>query len=642
MRVFSALPFSTSAHPLLDRHGSLLEIPLAVASCSSLQELNISHNTLATRTLPPFLATLPALRVLLADQCGLVDLPASLSQLSRLHTLSVRGNKLRALPSWLCRLEGLECLRVEGNPWQFQWSKVVAPLMGGGKPVAVQNDAGGTAEASARSSLASSVTSTSTGGPLTRSMELPPGLASPPAPLLPLLPLPASAPPTTTSPSVAAEPLSPPLKPTKSNTSLRNAFLNASHSFLASSTTESLPASPTPGQHSFSTPPPSSAPVVDGRTRHQSEGVGMGTPTTTPTDNSTVSGSGEKATGKKWSSKIFKKAGARLRSGSSSRPGSGALSGNEGGRGYSEPLPGATIASLAAAEGTALSLGGRKRVLSRPGKLPPSLALREEERGLGKRRSFLLLNNDEALLGSVGGAEVALANPVDHQAALRSVMAYLRDLDDLRCASFLARSTPTKRSLTCGLGLHSNSLTLPPITLDSPTPSSTASSSSPSLRHSPSLGSISPSPSPTPTFGIRRAQSSRRLPVRPSTGDRERTHSGRFSQLFNDDGVPVSTPSSSSETPCGPTTSSSAKLKDDPLKRDKVVREIVETEQSYLKGLRELCDIYIAAGSVPVNSSSGRKDTVLPAAERRAVFGNVVSSHVKARSGRAEGRGEQR
>lgn len=82
---------------------------------------------------------------------------------------------------------------------------------------------------------------------------------------------------------------------------------------------------------------------------------------------------------------------------------------------------------------------------------------------------------------------------------------------------------------------------------------------------------------------------------------------------------------SASDPPSAAVDSPAIKLKDDPVKRAKVIIEIVETEKSYLKGLQELCDIYIVNGSQPVNSSSGRKDTVLPAAERRAVFGNVVS-----------------
>lgn len=170
----------------------------------------------------------------------------------------------------------------------------------------------------------------------------------------------------------------------------------------------------------------------------------------------------------------------------------------------------------------------------------------------------------------------------------------------------------------------STNVSLPAIPLD-------GSSPSPILRHSPSLGSISPSRSPTPSLGIRRAQSSRRLPSRI-----ERSPSARFSQFLDDEGAVTSgrstplladstTSSSTAETALGDE-AAILKLKDDSAKREMVVKEIVDTEKSYLKGLQELCDIYIVAGSAPVSSNSGRKDTVLPGAERRAVFGNVVSS----------------
>ncbi|KAM0789145.1 hypothetical protein ACM66B_003198 [Microbotryomycetes sp. NB124-2] len=67
-----------------------------------------------------------------------------------------------------------------------------------------------------------------------------------------------------------------------------------------------------------------------------------------------------------------------------------------------------------------------------------------------------------------------------------------------------------------------------------------------------------------------------------------------------------------------------AKLRDDAVKRERVVREIVETERSYLRGLEELCAVYLASADQPVYSSSGRtKGPVLPVAERKAVFGNI-------------------
>ena len=50
------------------------------------------------------------------------------------------------------------------------------------------------------------------------------------------------------------------------------------------------------------------------------------------------------------------------------------------------------------------------------------------------------------------------------------------------------------------------------------------------------------------------------------------------------------------------------------------------TERTYVAGLQELVDIYIKPSAVPVNLLSGvgsSKDTVVPASERKIVFGGV-------------------
>ncbi|KAI0374231.1 hypothetical protein BV20DRAFT_1033100 [Pilatotrama ljubarskyi] len=68
------------------------------------------------------------------------------------------------------------------------------------------------------------------------------------------------------------------------------------------------------------------------------------------------------------------------------------------------------------------------------------------------------------------------------------------------------------------------------------------------------------------------------------------------------------------------------KYKDDKAKRARVIREIVETERTYVKGLQELVDIYIKPASAVVNGLSGvgqNKDTVLPAQERKIVFSGL-------------------
>ncbi|KAH7883764.1 hypothetical protein F5I97DRAFT_1813713 [Phlebopus sp. FC_14] len=68
------------------------------------------------------------------------------------------------------------------------------------------------------------------------------------------------------------------------------------------------------------------------------------------------------------------------------------------------------------------------------------------------------------------------------------------------------------------------------------------------------------------------------------------------------------------------------KYKDDKGKRALVVREIVETERTYVKGLQELVDIYIKPSGATVNLISGvgsGKETVIPTSERKIVFSGV-------------------
>lgn len=108
-------------------NNDLSSLPPALRHCTALEELNISGNPL--RQLPSFLGECYGLQVLQADSCTLGSLPVELSQISNLHTLCVRNNKLIALPPWLCLLTHLEILRVEGNPFPVQWQSVVAPIL---------------------------------------------------------------------------------------------------------------------------------------------------------------------------------------------------------------------------------------------------------------------------------------------------------------------------------------------------------------------------------------------------------------------------------------------------------------------------------------------------------------------------------
>jgi hypothetical protein len=119
----------------------LTALPQALQQCTSLEELNISNNPL--RSLPTWLSDLAGLRVLVVDRCGIQSLPQELAQLIALHTLCgrsphmasskligiARGNRMVALPAWLCLLRQLETLRVDENPFASTWQPIVAPIL---------------------------------------------------------------------------------------------------------------------------------------------------------------------------------------------------------------------------------------------------------------------------------------------------------------------------------------------------------------------------------------------------------------------------------------------------------------------------------------------------------------------------------
>ncbi|KAA1065363.1 hypothetical protein PGTUg99_008521 [Puccinia graminis f. sp. tritici] len=80
-----------------------------------------------------------------------------------------------------------------------------------------------------------------------------------------------------------------------------------------------------------------------------------------------------------------------------------------------------------------------------------------------------------------------------------------------------------------------------------------------------------------------------------------------------------STPNSSAQPTFEP-----VKVTENALRRFKVIEEIVATEKSYIKGLKELHDIYITSASLMVSSSIGKeKEPMVPPAERKVVFNNV-------------------
>ncbi|GAA6008333.1 uncharacterized protein JCM10292_005536 [Rhodotorula paludigena] len=605
---FEIAPLLTLAIPTL-LHGlvvldlgscGLSEVPSAIAACVFLEELNLSGNSFATGTLPVFLGTLPALALLLADECNLTTLPSSLASLGRLHTLALRNNRLKALPAWLARLGALETLLVDGNPFHWQFQSVIRPLLCAPLADALPTPSPALAPASV---------------PVSRRPSLAPSPHLTPASLAPS-PRPM---PTSLSPDSAALVTSPPL---------------ASPAPFFRST------SATPIYNAFSSPPSQvdlveafKASVSSGRDRHASGSVQasvtasplmspavsppMSPPMSPPLGPSpALSGSesaaatGEKREKRKWGRLLKKVSASRLRSGSNAskpplvpppplRP--GALEAES--RTFSQPV---TRGEESDAErgggrmfGSVGKKGKRRFGSTRNSAVEGSMALHGDRTApVSKRRSFLLLDAFVAPPSPRGPSAPSKA-PQNYSNALQSILAYLRDLDDLSPAS-----DPSLQPV-------------PPVDSSAFAP--------PPLRHSPSLGALSPGDSnsaarpASPANAMRRAQSTRRLPSAGSStaGSMYRSSSFRVSQSYDTDLPDPSEPS--------PADTAKKPAVDDPVKREAVLNEIVQTEQSYLRGLEELCGIYVASASVPVSGSAngGRKDTVLPSVERRAVFGNI-------------------
>ncbi|GAA5904614.1 uncharacterized protein JCM6883_003841 [Sporobolomyces salmoneus] len=544
----------------------LTEVPLALAACTALEELDIHGNPLATGTLPSFLGSLPSLLVLNTDGCGLSFLPSSLSHLTQLHTLAVRNNRLRALPAWFSRLSSLETLLVDGNPLHWQYQNLIRPLLSAlsDSPEQVPPPFFERQTASPLPSNSSLTTHSlppsrarSPSGTLASSIHgsfsIPPSLAE--------------------SPTVARFPTAP---------SISSNFPSSAPPQMSSFAELSIP-SPT-NRDRDEQPLPSPATIVpspDPSIRAQ-----------TPVDVNPNEGGGG-VTSKKWG-RLFKKVSSSRMN--PKRP--GALEPET--RTYSEPI---TRAEGSEVEEKSKGLFGSRKAFRKKASRPPvpkalSMLSDPATPNSAKRRSFLVLDAFKPPSEAIASRQLPNpSTPQNHQLALRSVLAYLRDLDDL-----------------------SEDTSLPNIPLDSP---------SPPLRHSPSLGALSPSPPRVDSPDVRRAQSTRR-PFPSRTSPRPGS-SSRLSDYYDESTDSVS-PGRGTPLPGGtfsplPGTSSAAieqiKMKNDPVRREAVLKEIVETEQTYLRGLEELCAIYVASSAKTVSSNGGKKDPVLPVAERRAVFSNI-------------------
>lgn len=175
--------------------------------------------------------------------------------------------------------------------------------------------------------------------------------------------------------------------------------------------------------------------------------------------------------------------------------------------------------------------------------------------------------------------------------ALRSVMAYLRDMNDLSVTQIALMSlySPSSPDLA-GSGPRSRR----PTTAESGRVASDGTLSS---------------------FAASRSGSSDQLRSPESISHLRSLNLSQTSSIATTDSG-------------GSASGEERKFKDDGGRRMKIVKEIVETERTYVRGLQELVDIYIKPAAAPVNLLGGvssTKETVIPAAERRIVFSGLDS-----------------
>lgn len=189
------------------------------------------------------------------------------------------------------------------------------------------------------------------------------------------------------------------------------------------------------------------------------------------------------------------------------------------------------------------------------------------------RISYLPLQQS-SLSPTEGDRAVSQEDPLKELRRVRALLCYLRDLDDLSDKSI---EQATRPGFSSGSSYHSGTESFSSGLVGSVAMSSTPSGDSFFQGYDSTSVASSGASSP-----VRRRLSAAQLTADalPSVGD----------------------------------------VKDDSTRRRRIISEIISTEQSYLRGLQELCDIYVKPSRVP-DPSTGQP--VLTPQDHRSVFNNV-------------------
>ncbi|WFD31283.1 hypothetical protein MSPP1_002317 [Malassezia sp. CBS 17886] len=550
---------------------SLTYLPEELQCCHALEELNLSNNPLGSA---PAKATwhhitrLPSLRVLLADVCELDEIPFEFSELRNLQILGLRRNRLTHLPSWLYVLSHLHCILLEGNMHLFKpWIWILQPLLDPTGSVVLALPP--MRELVAEMMPASVADST----PVHRS-DADHGHAAMPA-------YTKSTSPTTTPPGPDHRKgtrsfLNMAMRWTGSNMSLRSPLTPNERAALERSMASLEPSDVSPAR-----------PHVSARGAHG---------TSSPTSGRTVSGGSLAAPSAGDKS-------PRTPDGKPSRT-PPVLEDDRHGRLRSVLQRQASFRSLVVpirswSQTTYQPMFSISSPYAVRRPAPPG----DPGNGLGiaslpKCEShsipcFLPVYNTNG--HGAGDQQFRLVtNTVQF---VRNLLAYLRDLDDLRM------DRHQERSIKCIARLHGS----PGGTSASGTP---ASPGTPGTPGTPSLASYV-GPFEDSMLEVNTVAPQTPRPVEASPGDRVGAPPGSGLKA---------TPTSATESTLF-ATPGHGRSKDNSERRRNLLREIVETERTYVAGLRELMDIYVKRARQPIDGSS--TDRVLPVAKERAIFGHI-------------------
>lgn len=546
---------------------NLRTLPSALTACYHIEELNISGLRLGEAGLPHWLGSLSNLRVLFADQLGINQLPLCISQMSELSTLSIRRNQLLHLPSWMCLLSKLERLYLEGNPFFGLWNEVLSSIFPKQVPVIQMRGE----PPSTSTSAAASPTSTAPSS-IHETAERPPS-----------------------TPSESPKSRRPTLNRMKSDNEVSKKLFpmspavtrNGSDQWSASSS-------------QFDVSSSGSLASANGPT-HQKDTLDR---------EATVRGRLPESDSK-WSflrKKVTRKASqpgnlntsagfALSRAAAPSDVEAIATvkdSGSEGGSADHKSLPkiqtGATLrarkglpimgSALPRHEGADLKQGRDKlmaafvpKAASRGAEVPPTSQGQSNTLHIAvpehKRRSYLIVDQTSSGVDMSSEPSPSASacpssasslqwkeDPLDWKSRIHALMCHLRDLDDLAPGAIARRNAFGNSEAASEIGSTVGIHQSGPY----PDPVSTNSENSP-IRRRPSGMALS--------------------------------------------SVPIA---------------AATEVRDDSRRRHRIIAEIISSEESYIRGLQELCDIYVGPSRLSDDKST---QPILPSQEHRAIFGNV-------------------